>query len=489
MMSRIGTPRVLTLACIGLTLTTLVAAMPANADDGFHYGPETVDVAAHWAARSTLANAVMFSGLGEPLSISMSTTDDILKHAGYVARPPMPDMATVGVVYAAGDPGFIQTPDFSDPATLRWDPETFDRTLDPAAQAWALIKITSPEFHLTFHARKADKRIALMMLPQAQAQAHTLETKLLTEQGLFAARGADDAFAEPVARDQAIVLWGVSNLILAATSSRDDYWHAAYRDLVDANDYRELATLAFDAVESLPPTSTAGQALAIEALGRYALATEDADRREKALTLARNHADALAQLGEASLSDTALAIYGLTEAGRLLADERYPKAAGVLFRQTLLPTWDDRLGAFATGGRTAYTPETTAAVVAALNAMRWHGPADLAEEAALRYPQFLETVLVHGGLLLSSPLPLVPADYRDDHPEGAFAHPDLPAPVETGVAPVFAGGVVREDGTWHVSDRHFHTAAALFLANMLVMSHEDRADPFLPAERLADLRR
>lgn len=273
---------------------------------------------------------------------------------------------------------------------------------DTAAQAWALIKITSPEFHLTFHDRKADKRIALMMLPQAQAQARTLETKLLTEQGLV------------------------------ATSSRDDYWHAAYRDLVDANDYRNLATHALRTLETLPPE---------------------------------------------------------TPADRALADEEYTKAAGALFRQTLMPTWDDRLGAFATAGRTAYTPETTATMVAALNAMRWHGPADLAEEAARRYPRFLETVLVRGGLLLSSPLPLVPAEYRDNHPEGAFAHPELPAPVETGVAPVFAGGIVRGDGTWRVSDRRFHTAAALFLANMLVMSHEDRADPFLPAERLADLRR
>ncbi|NIR59168.1 MAG: hypothetical protein GWO02_06445, partial [Gammaproteobacteria bacterium] len=110
-------------------------------------------MAAHWAARSTLANAVMFSGLGEPLSMSMSTRDAILKHAGYVTRPPMPDMAMVGAVYAAGDPALKQTPDFSDLRTLRWDPAAFDRTLEPAAQAWALVKITSPEFHLNFHDR------------------------------------------------------------------------------------------------------------------------------------------------------------------------------------------------------------------------------------------------------------------------------------------------------------------------------------------------
>src|SRR3546814_1591673 len=85
-----------------------------------------------------------------------------------------------------------------------------------------LIKITSPEFHLNFHDDKADKRIALMMLPQAQAQARVLEKTLVNDRGLFAARRPDGTFAEPRAGDQAVVLWGVSNLILAATSPRDD---------------------------------------------------------------------------------------------------------------------------------------------------------------------------------------------------------------------------------------------------------------------------
>jgi len=470
------------LACAG------ISAAPAAADDA-KYGPDTVDVAAHWAARSTLANAVMFSGLGEPLSISMSTADDILKHAGYIARPPMPDMATVGAVYAAGDPALPQAPEFADLRTLRWDPASFDRALEPAAQAWALIKITSPAFHLNFHDDKADKRVALMMLPQARAQADVLAKRLLNDRDLFAVRRPDGTFTEPRADDQAVALWGVSNLILAATSKRDDYWHTAYRELIDADDYRDLADRAFWAVEQLPPEFPADRALAIEALGRYALATTDGERRNKALALARRHADALRQLTEASLSDIALAVYGLTEAGRLLADDQYTTAAGALFRQTLLPKWDERLGAFASGGATAYTPATTAAVVAALNAMRWHGPADLAETATRLYPRFVETVLVSAGLQLASPLPLVPAQYRQDRPDAAFAHPALPSPDKAGVAPVFAGEVMFEEGRWRVSDRRFRTAEAMFLANMLVMPHEGRADPFLPADRLSGLKR
>jgi len=482
-------PRVSRTLAAGVALAAATSSAPAAASDDFHYGPDTIDIAAHWAARATLANALMFSGLGEPLSISMSATDGILKHAGYVTRPPMPDMATVGAVYAAGDPRLTQTADFSDLRTLRWDPELFDRTIEPAAQAWALIKITSPEFHLNFHDDKADERVALMMLPQAQAQARVLEKTLVNDQRLFAARRPDGTFAGPRAGDQAVVLWGVSNLILAATSSRDDYWHKAWRDLIDADDYRELADRALSAVEQLPPESPADRALAIEALGRYALSTENTERRKAALTMARSHADALRQLTQASLSDAALAVYGLTEAGRLLGEDHYAKAAAALFERVLLPKWDDRLGAFASNGATAYTPATTAAVVAALNAMRWHGPVDLAERATELYPRFLETILVRAGLQLASPLPLVPAQYRKDRPDAAFAHHALPAPTKVGLAPVFAGEVIHENGTWRVSDRRFRTAEAMLLANMLAMPRDGQADPFLPADRLSSLQR
>ncbi|MEQ9641444.1 MAG: hypothetical protein RIM84_15585 [Alphaproteobacteria bacterium] len=473
----------------GLALVAVGLSASGQTSEDFRYSPYMIDVAAHWAARATLANAMMFSGLGEPISFSMSTRDGILKHAGYITRPPMPDMAVVGAVYAAGDPAFTQAPSLSDLRTLRWNPDAFDRTLEPAAQAWALIKITSPAFHLNFHDDKAGKLVALMMLPQAQAQAEVLVERLLTEQGLFAARSPDGTFAEPRAHDQAVVLWAVSNLILAATSEREDYWHRAYRELVDADDYSELADRALSAVERLPPETPADRALAIEALGRYALAAPDKERRRKALALARRHADALRQVNEASLSETALVVYGLTEAGRLLGEDAYATAAAALFAMSLVPTWNDRVGAFADDGAATYTPATTAAVIAALNAMRWHGPADLAERATQLYPQFIETVLVDAGLQLASPLPLVPARYREGRRDTAFAHPALPASEKVGLAPVFGGEVVHEGGKWRVSDRRFRTAGAMFLANMLVMPHEGQADAFLPADRLESLDR
>lgn len=271
MTTHILVSRFVRLVVVG-TLASGVATTQAAAGDpeGFRYDASNVDVAAHWAARATLANAVMFSGLGEELAMSMSEQDEILKHAGYVTRPPMPDMAMVGAVYAAGDPAFTAVPDLGNLSTLRWDPATFDRTLDPSAQAWTLIKITSPEFHLNFHERREDKRAALLMLPQALAQAGVLEERLRNADRLFAALSPDGQLAAPRPVDQAAVLWGAANLILAATSERDDYWHRAYRDLVDPDDWRELADAAFAAVQELPPGTPAGRAIAIEALGRFA---------------------------------------------------------------------------------------------------------------------------------------------------------------------------------------------------------------------------
>jgi len=480
------------LSCLALGVALLgAAASPARAQKDFRYDPKSADVAAHWAARATLASAVMFSGLGERLNMSVEERDAALRYAGYVTRPPQPKVAIVGAVYAGGAPRLKGKPDPANPPTLRWDEATFDHTLEPAAQAWSLVKITSPAFHLQYHELAADKRIGLMMVPQARAQAKTLAGRLRDRNGLFAARSADGTLVAAKPRDQAAVLWAAANLILAATDGRDDYWHKAYRDLIDAEDYRPLADAALAALEKLAPQSAGDRALAIEALGRYALAAKDAAQRSRALGLLRSHAAALAQDAGSSLEDIGLAVYGLSEAARALAAPRYAESAAGLFRGALLPLWSEALGVFSSpsGEAPLYTPRTLGALIAGLNAMRWHGPADLAREAERVYPRLFETVLVRAGLLQSSPLPIVTPLYREREPDAHFAHPVLPSPVERRVAPVFAAEVRYEAGAWRVSDPRFRTAEAMFLAVMLAMRHGDDADPFLPAARLSALRR
>jgi hypothetical protein len=79
--------------------------------------------------------------------------------------------------------------------------------------------------------------------------------------------------------------------------------------------------------------------------------------------------------------------------------------------------------------------------------------------------------------------------YREKEPDAHFAHPALASPVDRRVAPVFAAEVRHESGTWRVTDGRFRTADAMFLAVMLAMREGEDADPFLPADRLAALKR
>lgn len=466
------------------------AALGVAATPAYRYDEAAAATAGYFAALSNLAHAVMFSGLGEPLITSPYERDDWLRRAGYVVRPRMPELALVGALYAAAQPRFDARPDFDRPATLAWDPGSFERTLDPGAQAWALLKITAPEFHLQYHRLPENRLAALMMVPQARQLAATLERRLLDADGRFAARTPAGEWRAPTPRDQVAVLWAVSSLILAGTSDRADYWHAAYRDLTDPAAYRRLARTALDAVTRLPPATPAERGLAIAALGRFALATDRPRLRQQALDLARELAAALQRGPAATIEDAALAIYGLVEAGRLFGEAGYGASAAEFYRGRLQPAWNEAAGVFVDGaGAQTYTPRSVGAVIAALDALRWYGPDDLAAVASRRYPRFFQAAVIESGLLRASPLPLVSAPYREAAPDAHFAHPRLPDAVATGVAPVFASAVVLENGTWSVTDPAFRTADALFLANLLVVRHAGRADSFLPDDRLAVLHR
>ncbi len=89
-------------------IAVCLLAAPALAAEtvGFRYTEKDVDTATYFAAISNLANAIMFSSMGESLVISPYERDDWLRRAGYVTRPPMPDMGIVGPVYAAALPVF-----------------------------------------------------------------------------------------------------------------------------------------------------------------------------------------------------------------------------------------------------------------------------------------------------------------------------------------------------------------------------------------------
>ncbi|WP_291734399.1 hypothetical protein [Leisingera sp. F5] len=472
-------------AMLGATCTSL----PVHAEEEFHYNENNVAPAVYFAALSNLANAVMFSGLGEALIVSPYERDEWLRRAGFVTRPAMPDMAAVGPLYAGAEPRFAEVPEFAAPATLAWDRSSFDWTLDPAAQAWAMIKITSPEFHLQFHDMPENKLAGLMMIPQARAQAQTLEARLTNGNRVFAPLTPDGAYAAAVPRDQIAVLWAASNMVLAGISGRGDYWHAAYRELTDPDSYRGLLEKAFAAVRTMPPETPGDRGLAIAVLARFAVATDDDTQHGEALALAREQAESLTGDPGTGIEDLALAVFGLTEAGRFLAEPAFAEDARDIFNDRLQPFWDDEAGLFRqSAGAQSYGPRLAGAVVAALNAMRWHGETAEADRAAALFPRFFEAVIIRSGLMQASPLPLVAATYLEGVPPEHFAHPTLPT--ATALAPVFASEAIFEDGTWRISDPAFRTGDALFLANMLALrSGDGRSDLFLSDDLLAALRR
>lgn len=494
-------------AILVAAMTVMVPAASAQAEDAssFHYDAGSVKPATYYAAISNLANAVMFSGLGEKLIFSPYERDDWLRRSGYVTRPPMPDMAIVGVLYRSGQPLFAGKPVFSNPATLRWKPGSFDRTLDPGAQAFALLKITSPEFHLQFHDLPENKIAALMMVPQARTLTSALARRLRNADGLFAPRGPEGRFGAAKPRDQAAVLWAASSFKLAGTSPRKTYWHAAYRDLTKPDQAGQLATHAFAAVQKLSPATNGDLAIAIAALARYALVTEDGSMKRKALDLIRQHALTLKTSHVQGLENIALSIFGLTEAGRVLKDAGFSKAAADKFRSDLMPSWDQDIGVFRTSNaakRIVYTPDTVGAVVAGLNAMRWYGPQGVKIQASQIYPRFFEAAVIRSGLLRGSPLALVSKKYRNQEarsgasldrettkkiPAAHFAHPSLPNPEKTGIAPVFAGEVSFENRQWRISDPVFQTGPAMFLSHMLaIRSADGRNDIFISEDLLKD---
>jgi len=475
-----------------LTFVALIgflwASLATAADNSFHYDEKSVRPATYFAAITNLANAVMFSGLGEDLIFSPYERDDWLRRSGYVSRPPMPDMGIIGPIFASSKPEFSMAPDFSTPSTLRWKTDGFDKTLDPGAQAWTLLKISSPQFHLQFHELPENKIAGLMMLPQARMQATVLSDRLRNGDELFAARAPDGKFMAPKARDQAAVLWAASSLILAGSSARTDYWHKAYGDLTNADDYRPLADTAYAGVTKMPGDNSADRGIAIQALGRYALTLSDRAKQQKVMALIGEIAENLKIDRGSSLEDISLGIYGLVEAGRVLNDEQYAKIAGERFKSALLSRWDEKAGVFLSDGSADYSPTTIGAVIAALNAMRWYGDSENAIKAAALYPQFFENAIVRSGLLQGSPIALVSKKYLEEQPAANFAHPMLKDAKDTGMAPVFASRVVYASGKWTVADTSFRTSSAMFLANMLALKSEGIADTFLPDNLLAKLR-
>ncbi|MBW2066662.1 MAG: hypothetical protein JRJ03_17265 [Deltaproteobacteria bacterium] len=141
-----------------------------------------------------------------------------------------------------------------------------DRTLDPSAHAFTIIKSIAKNFHRDYHKTKDNQRIAIAMYPEAKEMARLLAEKMRDRNGLFVSLSPEGEKLRPLPLDQVAVLWAFSDLALVA----GDQEVPPYNDSDLAKWSAGMADEAFRATISLPPKSIEEKALAIEAYGRYA---------------------------------------------------------------------------------------------------------------------------------------------------------------------------------------------------------------------------
>ena len=469
----------------------------------------TTDLQAYWSGRYAFVNTVMLSGLGPQLPPSPQRMQDMASMMKMdLQKDAMRGMPLVAGVYAGGNPRLPQTPNPADMTTMRWDQAQMDKTLTPAAQGYTLLKMTAKQFHLDYHKTPTDKMAAVMMIPEARAIVKLLAA-MRTEQGLFVPLDGNGNFLEDAAtpQDQVAALWGLSSFVLMSTDADKNYWSKAFSMmggvrqpgpppalLVDDVDAFELLDAAFQAVMSAvvdnDAATVAEKSLAIEALGWYVQATGNTPLQKTLKVLAHN---ALVQLADevstqvqndAPLADRALAVYALSEAARVTGATAYADAAGQAFAQ-MDTLWDPQAGVYATAGDAyVYTPFTVGAVIAALNAVRLFGSSSDATLASERFKAFFENAVVRSGLMQATGYPMMVAEkYRKREPKKHFSDESLKNPMDSGSAAVYASEVTYQNGAWRVTDEHFNTAQAMFLANLSVLPHGAKTDGFIPLHR------
>jgi hypothetical protein len=218
------------------------------------------------------------------------------------------------------------------------------------------------------------------------------------------------------------------------------------------------------------------------------VATRNAQSRSEARTRVTASARQLMQAAKPKLDDLAFAIYGLGEAARLSGDPTLSTAARRIFFGEMESLWDSEAGVYAPEPgkrRYVYTPERTAAVLAAIHTIRRSrlgtGEPGSAERVDRRYREFFENAMVRSGMQQAHAIPLaVHPAYLEREPRSYFTALTVPLSISIegdgpyGTCPVYAAEVAFEGGRWNVTDRMFRTADAMLLS-ILSTGYDDTA--------------
>lgn len=456
---------------------------------------EAAQKQAYWYSIYNVAHLTMFSGMGKIMKGGgMTGIIEWLKGGGIQKAELVKDMYMISSVYAEGGPHFTQPLDPDNKKSMGWDREKMDKTLNPSALAFTIIKSVTKNFHRDYHETKDNQRIAIAMYPEAKEMAKLLAEKMMDSRGLFISLSPHGKKAKPNPFDQVTVLWVFSDLALISS----DLEVPPYNDSDLARWSIKMADRTFKATKILPPQSIVEKSLAVEAYGRYAAATENPRLRREAIKLIKGFARQILKDTPKTITEMGLAVYGLGEAYRVTGVYSFLREALKIFNRDMERLWDKKAGVYATSKdakKYTYTPFDAGAVLAALNTVLWFAippyerPLDSGPSLARRrYIRFFENAVVISGMQQSSGISLVEPIYLKREPGIHFAHPALPLPEKAGgkfgKAPVYAGEVTYEDGKWKVTNHRFRTMDAMFLANMSAILNRHQADCFIPLERL-----
>jgi hypothetical protein len=500
------------LIVLSLLITTAAFAQESTLIGGHpDFNATAAEEEAYWYSRYNMGNLTMMSGLGDTFMPDMTMIQQMIQMAdanpndGDTAMPPM-NAALLKTIYASADPHFIQSIDMTmqDFGTMRWDPNSFDRTITTPAMGWTIIKEIewAKQFHVDDHFGTPTndygaqwRFVGMVITAEAKMQAQYALQMLTNSQGLIAnSDGAVDW------KGQWIMLEALSDL--ASTLDAPTMLHSTsnrYADPAAAAMFRSASAMIFQALRNRNPATVEELSLAVQALPWYAAAQNNADQQALVIAQLQRYGDNLVTISESALngatsglqfnaSKWAYAIRGLIEVQRITGQENYLSVAARAFNR-LQSQYDGLHGIFTI--QDSYTIDDVAIIMGALNSLRLFGGNAVNQyQVETVFSDFFESVVNLSGLQQSAPpIDVLKGSFEKKHPAIYYMYPGIPMPPMAGgaygIAPVFATEVTWDGTRWHVTNGRFDSAGSMHAANELIWFHNDEVDgfPVLPALR------
>jgi hypothetical protein len=433
-----------------MSLLINLGLQPASAQEA---AGETWNIAQQVSADYSLDNVMALtlqSGLGVAFRLSNEALSGLHQQSSSMTILPFENPYLVQAPYASGDPAFQQLANPSDAITLRWDTAKMDQTVTPQALAYTMISELS--WHGRLNRAVAYDRQTLMQQRWlgvlwghlAQLGACFAWTNLRDPQtGLYyhawrAGAVADRSF-EPL--DQIALFWALTQL----SQVSDDSAPALLSQGEAQRMARELFSALMaspDLLQNLMKMSVRGTGLWVEALAAYASSLQEPQEIAQVMQLLE--AARLALATAKTWSAQAEAVTALLTVYRLTGD---PQA-----RTEALQRWDAL--------QKLWKPQAALFVSQPNDASYLYSAQELGDAVGT----FNAIIHIAGVHVQTQYAAFAAGALRTAHPQSAATSFE-----PFGRAPVFAASVQFEPAAlqWHVVNRNFDTAGAMYLAARL----------------------